>query len=296
VVTGARFRELFAFGRDTFVMGIGWQFISASQTILLTRLLGLETAAVWTYCTRSYGVVTLLVWRMGDYSAPALTEMMVRGERDRLLQRFREITVFSASVSVVGAALLAVGNSPFVWFWSGGEIHWPPVNNLLLAVSCFLATAVRPHTGLASQTKQFGFLRFVFLAEGLVFVGLNLLAYRLAGMTTLLVLSILCTLSFTLPYGLYRTQNYFGLSRRELAGWFRPTGQLALWLLPVALGTAWLARGLSPVWQLGVNGLVTGLWGGVMLLRHGLGQPLQAEIIARAPVRLKDVLKRLMMA
>jgi O-antigen/teichoic acid export membrane protein len=295
-VTGARFRELFAFGRDTFFMGVGWQFISASQTLLLTRLLGLETAAVWSVCTRSYGVVTMLVWRIFDFSTPVLAEMMVRGERDRLLRRFREITVFSASVSIVGGTLLAVCNGPFVWLWTGGKIHWSPVNDLLLAVSCLIATSVRPHTTLAVQTKQFGFLRFIFLVEGLVFVGLNLLAQRVAGMTTMLVLSILCTLAFTLPYGLNRTHHYFGLGWRELAGWFRPTGQLILWLVPVALGTWWLARGLPTSWQLGVNLLVTGLWGGVMLLQHGLGQTLQAEIISRAPVRLKDVLKRLMTA
>jgi O-antigen/teichoic acid export membrane protein len=294
VVSRVRFQELFAFGRDTFLMGVGWQFISASQTILLTRFLGLETAAVWSVCTRIYGLVTVLVWRIFDFSTPALVEMMVRGERNRLLKRFREITVFSASLSVAGGALLAVCNSPFVWLWTGGKIHWSPVNDLLLAVSCVVATTVRPHTTLAVQTKQFGFLRFIFLVEGLAFVGLNLLAHQMAGMTTMLVLSILCTLAFTLPYGLWRTRHYFNLGGRELAGWFRPTGQLALRLVPVALATWWLARGLPTPWQLGVNLLVSGLWGGVMFVRHGLGEPLQAEIFARSPVRLKGVLKRLM--
>lgn len=293
-ITWARFRELFAYGRDTFLMGVGWQFIFFSQTILLTGLLGLETAAVWSVCTRTYTVVTQLVWRIFDYSSPALVEMMVRGEREHLLKRFRDVTIFSASLSMVGATLLAVCNSPFVWIWTNGKIHWAPVNDLLLAASCIVATAVRPHTTLATQTKQFGFLRFVYLVEGLVFVGLNLLAYRVAGMTTMLVFSILCTLSFTLPYGFWRTRHYFGLSRRELASWFRPTAQLALWLLPVALGTAWLARDLPPLWRLGVNLLVAGLWSGGMFLRHGLDESLQAEIIARAPARLKSVLKRLM--
>jgi hypothetical protein len=115
-------------------------------------------------------------------------------------------------------------------------------------------------------------------------------------MTTLLVFSIVCTLIFSLPYGLHRTRLFFGLGRREMAGWFRPTGQLALWVLPVALGTAWLARGLQTPYQLSVNLLVTGLWGGVTLLRHGLGEQLQAEIISRAPVRLKSVFKWLMPA
>jgi O-antigen/teichoic acid export membrane protein len=292
----ARFHELFAFGRDSFLMGIGWQFITASQTILLTRFLGLETAAVWTVCTRTYGMVIMLVARIFDFATPALTEMMVRGERDRLLRRFREITVSSASLSVLAATLLAVGNGPFVWLWTHGKIHWSPVNDLLLALLCLVAMSVRPHTVLAVQTKRFGFLRFIYLVEGLVFVGLYGLAHRVGGITTMLALSILCTLSFTLPYGLWRTRGYCGLDGRTLAGWYRPTGQLILWLAPVALGTWWLTRSLSPLWQLTINLLGTGLWGGVMLLRRGLDKSFRAEMMERIPLRLKGAARRLLAA
>jgi O-antigen/teichoic acid export membrane protein len=292
-VTWVRFRELFAYGRDNFLMGVGWQFISASQTILLTRLLGLETAAVWTFCTRSYGVVTLLAWRIFDYSTPALTEMMVRGERDRLLRRFRDITVFTASVSVVGAALLAVCNGPFVWLWTGGKIHWAPVNDLLLAVSYLIATAVRPHTTLATQTKRFGFLRFVFLVEGMAFVGLNLLAYRLAGMTTLLVFSIVCTLTFSLPYGLHRTRQYFGLGWRELARWFDPTLRLSLWVVPIGGLAWWLTKDEPAILQLAVRGGIFGVWTAWAFLRHGLPASLQMEIHHRAPGWSKPFFARL---
>jgi O-antigen/teichoic acid export membrane protein len=292
----SRFQELFTFGRDSFLMGVGWQFISASQTILLTRFLGLETAAVWNVCTRIYTMTTMLVWRIFDFSTPALAEMIVRGERDRLLRRFREITVFSAGLSIVGGTLLAVCNGSFVWLWTGGKIHWWPVNDLLLAILCFVATALRPHVTLATQTKRFGFLRFIFLVEGLVFVGLNLLAHEVSSMTTMLTFSILCTLSFSLPYVLWRTRDYYGLSWRELAEWYRPTWRLTLWLVPAAIAIWWLAHGLPASWQLTVNLLLTGLWGGVMLLRHGLGKPLQTEIIGKTPVRLRAMLKQVMAA
>jgi O-antigen/teichoic acid export membrane protein len=290
-VTWVRFCELFYYGRDNFLIGIGWQFISASQTILLTRFLGLDAAAVWSICTRSYGVVTMLIWRVVDFSTPMLVEMMVREETDRLLRRFREITILSSSISVLGAALLAVCNGSFLWLWTGGQIHWAPLNNLLLALSCVVVTAVRPHTMLATQTKQMGLLRFIFLLEGLVFVGLNLLTQHLAGMTTMLVISVLCTLCFTLLYGLRRTQKYFGLSVQELSCWFSPAGQLALRLIPIALGTWLLVRGLPPIWQMTTNLLITGLWGGVMLFKYGLGKQLQIELIAKSPINLRNLLK-----
>jgi O-antigen/teichoic acid export membrane protein len=248
---------------------------------------------VWSVCTRSYGVVTLLVWRIFDFSTPALAEMMVRGERDRLLRRFREITVFSASLSVVGGTLLAVCNSSFVWLWTGGKIHWSPVNDLLLAVACVVATAVRPHTTLAVQTKLFGFLRFIFLVEGLAFVGLNLLAYRLAGMTTMLVLSILCTLVFSLPYVLRRTRHYFELSWRELARWFEPVLRLSVWVVPAGLVIWWLTQDEPASRQLAVRGGVFGLWTTWAFLRHGLPASLQVEIHRRAPGWSKPFFNRI---
>ena len=283
VITWARFRELFAFGRDSFLMGIGWQFISASQTILLTRFLGLETAAIWSVCTRTYTVVIMLVSRIFDFSTPALTEMMVRGERDRLLRRFREITVFSAGLSLVAGTLLAVCNSPFVLLWTGGKIHWSPINDLLLAVLCFVATFVRPHTGLATQTKQFGFLRFIYLVEGLAFVGLNLLAHRLAGMTTMLVFSIVCTLAFTLPYGLYRTRLYFGLTRLDLARWFEPMLRLSAWVIPAGILTWWFTQNSTAILQLVLRGGILGIWTAWAFLRYGLPVSLRMEIHRRAP-------------
>src|SRR6266446_6826916 len=57
-VTGAMFAELFRFGRDLFLFALGSQLINASQVIVVARCLGLDAAANWSVCTRSYTVVT----------------------------------------------------------------------------------------------------------------------------------------------------------------------------------------------------------------------------------------------
>ena len=85
VITWERFRELFDFGRDIFIYSVGTQLINASQTILLTRLLGLEASAAWNVCTRAYAVLTQVIYRIFDNSAQALAEMMVRGEKETAL-------------------------------------------------------------------------------------------------------------------------------------------------------------------------------------------------------------------
>jgi O-antigen/teichoic acid export membrane protein len=284
------FRELFAFGQGLFLVSVGTQLISTSQTILLTRLLGLETAAVWNVCTRVYTMLTMVVWRILDYSAPALSEMVVRGERGRLAGRLRDMTVLMTSLSVVGGTLFATGNDSFVRFWTMGKINWPEVNNVLLALWFLASTVMRIHTGFVGITKQFDFLRFIFLVEGTAFVSLNLLAHHASSMTLMLAFSLICTLAFSLPYGLWRTQRYFHFNWRELAGWFRPTWQMAWRFVPLAAIIWWLSRNLPPRWQFVSNVTLSGFCGLVLLLRYGLGETLKREFIHRAPARLQKFL------
>ena len=291
-VTGARFRELFAFGNDIFIYSLGSQLINASQAILLTRLLGLETAAVWNICTRTYTVLMQIIFRFFDYSAPALAEMMVRGEKSLLAERFKQIVVFSLGTAVAAGGLFALCNNAFVNLWTHGRIGWPPVNDLLLAVWLVVCTAMHAHTGLVGLSKKFHFMRYLFFIEGSAFVGLTLAFYQHGGITTMLVASIVCTCSFSLPYGMHRTRNYFGLGWRQLADWHRPALVLAFWLLPAGILIWWFTRNLPVALRLGLGGGVFGLWSAWALIRHGLNASLQVEVARRLPPRIRSMLTR----
>ena len=284
------FRELFAFGQGLFLVSIGTQLISTSQTILLTRLLGLEAAAVWNICTRVYTMLTMVVWRILDYSAPVLSEMVARGERKRLAIRLRDITVLMAGLSVAGGTLLAAGNHSFVRLWTLGKINWPEANNVLLATWFFISTIMRIHTGFVGITKQFGFLRFIFLIEGFAFVSLNLLAHHISSMTLMLVISIICTLTISLPYGLWRTHEYFSMNGREMAAWFRPTWQMAWRLVPLAVMIWWLSRNLPARWQFISNVALSGFCAMILLLRYGIDETLKTEFIHRSPAWMRRFL------
>ncbi|MEJ0088401.1 MAG: lipopolysaccharide biosynthesis protein [Limisphaerales bacterium] len=283
VITWERFRELFDFGRDIFIYSVGSQLINASQAILLTRLLGLEAAAVWNVGTRAYLVLTQVLNQMFGFAAPALAEMMVRGEKERLCHRFKQITILSVNLAVAAGTLFALCNSAFVTVWLRNKIAWPSVNDVLLAVWLVICVTMRVHTGLAGQTKQFRFMRYIFFIEGLAFVGLTLAFYKFGGITMMLCVSILCTVSFSLPYGLYRTHEYFGLSWIELVNWHRPALMLVFWLLPAGVLTWWLTRDLSAWLRLGIGGGVFSLWTAWIFMQHGLNPALQNEIFRRAP-------------
>jgi len=407
------FRELFAFGRDFFLFAIGSQLVNASQTLLLTRFFGLETAAVWSICTRVYLLLSQLISRIFDYSSAAFAEMMVLGETPLLQRRFREVVILSSSLSAAAAVMLALCNSSFVSVWTSGRInslncfpadirepavlanklvqqtdlvsqflwanisppaqvkiqallaskageddlkillahefnailngttiyergrfaqinlssesksqlvgsrqpteqlrlnrylledaypgqfansrkaHWSPLNDLLLGLWLIVSVFINLHTGLAGQTKIFGFMRFLPFIEGSVFIVLTVLLIRFGGVTLMLVLSILCSAAFRLPYGLNRTREYFQLPVTEVMRWHRTVLRLLLLLAPVGMVVWWGTRGFASSAALAIVGCSMGLWTGFVLLRFGLSPALKAELARRAPAWARPVL------
>jgi O-antigen/teichoic acid export membrane protein len=277
-----RFWEIFAFGRDMFFYAIGGQLVTASQTILITRTLGLDSAAIWTVCTRTFALVSMVVYRVFDYSCAALAEMIVRNETQRLSERFKSIVMVSGSLTVWAGFMFALCNQPFVSLWTNGQIRWNPLNDWLLAVWLLLSVLARSHAGVIGLTKDFRFLRFIYFLEGIFFVAAALLVLRAAGITGLIGVSIFASLSFSLPYSIWRTSRYFSVSsRQELGVWMLPVWRLFLLLLPVA-GALWLvASRLPALGQFVLNAAVMGIVGGIAFWRWGLDSSLRNELRSR---------------
>jgi O-antigen/teichoic acid export membrane protein len=286
-----KFHELFAFGRDMFLFQLGSQFVNLSQTLLLTRLIGLNAALTWGICTRAYTILVQVISRIFDFSSSALAEMIVRKERDRLLRRFREIAILSVNLAVAGGVLFAVCNGSFVEVWTAERIQWSPWNDVLLAVWLVVCMTVRVHIGLIGQTKAFRSLRYLYFIEGFAFIGLTVLLHQFGGITMMLTISIICSLSCTLPYGLWRSREYFQLTWRELAGWHRSALMLVAVTVPVAIINWWLVRNLAALPKLMADS-VLGIWTALMFLRYGLSASLRAEAYRRAPVWARPMLAR----
>lgn len=290
----ARFRELFWFNLDVFLYLLGVQVVSASQGLLVTRWLGLEATAVWSICTRTYRFLVQAVNRPFDYSCPALAEMIVRREKERLFRRFRSLTVLAGSLAVWAGVLFAVCNQPFVQVWSGGKIGWHWINDVLLAAWLAAGAPAYCHLGLVGQRKEFREMRYLFLVEGLCFVGLSLAVLAWGGIAAMLVVSVLCTLSIRVPYALWRTRTFFQLTWKAVAWeWTGPSLRLALLLAPLGFLTAQLAPLCSPTVFLAVGGPGLGLVGLALLVRYGVTRELQEELLDRSPAWVRRPLRSL---
>ncbi|MGA9450473.1 MAG: oligosaccharide flippase family protein, partial [Verrucomicrobiia bacterium] len=228
------FKEIFVFGKDIFLVSVGTQLIMASQTIVITRMLGLEATAIWSVGLRLFNLISQVIWRISDMSGPAFAEMMVRGELSRLRERYREVVMLTASLSGFAAVSFALCNSLFIPLWTHGKIQWPMTSDLLLGVWMIVLAVLHCHSAFVLITKKIGFMRYVYFVEGVVFVSLSLLVAREGGLPAIIACSIVCSTAFSGAYGVWRISRYFGFSFGEVAlGWLRPMARVLLFYLPI---------------------------------------------------------------
>jgi O-antigen/teichoic acid export membrane protein len=223
------FRKLFRFGGGLFLMNLGSQLASASQIIVVSRLLGLEAASIWAISTKVFTLAQQFVARILDASAGGLAEMVVKGERERLRLRFSHIVILSAVCAVAAAAGIALLNQPFVEIWTSGRISWHPLNDLLLALVLFVTSITRCHTGLVGLTKQIRGMKYIYLVEGIAFIAAAFSLGSKFGFSGLLTASIVCNIAITGFYSSWRSANYFAIGFREILAWIvRPSLLLVL--------------------------------------------------------------------
>jgi len=221
------FRDLMNFGSGLFLMNLGAQLTSASQVVIVSRLLGMEAAATWSISTKIFSMAQQFVSRVLDSSAGGLAEMVVREETAQLQKRFKDLVSISAVMAVAASAAIALTNSAFVQIWTAGNVFWNPWNDLLLTCVLYSTAVTRCYTGLVGISKQIRNMRFVYLLEGLVFISLSVCIVPWLGLAGLLIAALGCNIAITGTYSIRNSAVYFGISWLNVIGWVaRPAGIL----------------------------------------------------------------------
>lgn len=290
--TWTRFHEVFAFGKDLFLFALGSQMINASQPILVNRCLDVVgAAAVWMVCTRAYFVVCQLVWKFFEAACTPLSEMLVREETELCIQRFRGVTILTASSAVLTSILFVACNQTFVQLWMGEKYCWSAWNDLLLGIWAVVMAIQRCHVGLLGAKKQLQVVKYIYFLEGTLFICLALLFTRQGGFPALIGSSILSTLTCSFFYGSYTTMKDFRVSLRELVcDWMGPARRLAAFMVPLAWIVWMAASRLPPIAALAVMAVVIGGVGTVLFFRIGLDLSLQKEFARKMPRKIAEIL------
>jgi O-antigen/teichoic acid export membrane protein len=289
-----RFRELFNYGAEMFLISIGTQLILSSQTMLVSRQLGLEAAALWSVMTKVFTLVSQIVLKIVGNAMPAFAEMQVRREWDRLWSRYRALFITTNVFAGFCAVLFTACNGPFVTLWVQGKFSWPPLDNALLAVWLVISTQQCCHNSLIMCLKEIRSLKYVYLLEGAVFIGAALAVLPSDGITGMLICSVAATTLFTWFVGAWRVK---GLSKTGwkplLWDWQLPLFRLLAVLVPLALVMGWLLRGQSAWLRLLVPGALLSFIGAWIALRFALPFDLTVEISGKLPPPLRRLVAAL---
>jgi len=301
-VSWHHFTGLFDYGKDMFLVAVGAQLILSSQPFVINDALGSAAQAAWATGTRAFAMIAQVIWRIFDYSGSAFSEMIVRGERELLRERYQAVLTVSASLGGVAAVCFALCNSAFVTVWTHGKIPWSPLNDLLLGVWMIVLAISHCHDTFVLLTKKVGGMRYVFFIEGLIFAGSALLTVRWGGLPAVILCSIVCSTCFSGAYGLWRASRYFHVPIREVAlAWLAPMAKVLLWFIPAALFLWWACNQLNwlPVqgawhalFDLVFKATLGGTLGLYLLLRFGLPAAFKKELLLRSPPRLNPWLRR----
>jgi O-antigen/teichoic acid export membrane protein len=274
----AIFKQLFWFANDLLLLAIGVQLVNASQVIVITRSLGLEAAAVWLVAMKGFGVAQQFVWRLWDYASTAVSEMIVREERDRLYHRFKTFWICTASMSAVIGIAVAVCNESFLAVWTNRRIAWNGLNDFLLPLVLVVTSVTRVQAGLIVTTKNIRGLRYMYFAEGVTFVALGFLFAPLFGFSAVLISAVITNIGFTGVYSTRRTAEEFGVARRTVMSWLAPACRVTAVLAPLGMAAWWLTLALPDKWRLAANAIIMATAGAMLLWRFGIPGELRVEL------------------
>jgi O-antigen/teichoic acid export membrane protein len=280
-----RFRELFSYGKDVFLVNVGNQVLEASQLIIVTRTMGLTAAAVWSVSTKLFTLVYQLVTKIEGTAVVFFAEMMVRGERERLVARFRQVYQLTAAVAVVAVAVMAAVNRPFVFVWANPSLAWEPPLSGLLALLILLSAVTRCSGDLIIHTKDIGAFRYLYFLEAMMFVLLAVWLGAQFGFYGILGSSIVCLLVFRATYTTWRMARYFSLPGVTFWWtWLKRPILAGMILLPFVISSLWLTKSVTSLWgQLFVAVAWVSIPAAITLLFVGLPRDVRNELALRWP-------------
>jgi O-antigen/teichoic acid export membrane protein len=280
-----RFRELFIFAKDIFLVNIGNQVLEASQLMIITRTMGLTAAASWSVSTKLFALVYQLTNKIEGTAIVFFAEMMVRGEKNKLAERFRQIYQITAGIGVTALTVVASVNYIFVSLWAEAQLAWPLLLSVLTAVFIFLNTLTRCGANLIAHSKNIAALRYVYFMEAIAFVSLSLVLSFRFGFYGVLVASIVSLLLFRAPYITWRVAEYFDVPAIDFVwNWLRRPLLAAIILLPFVTTCSWLAGSASNLWaQLFIAATWVGFPAAITFMFIALPHDVRQEFAQRWP-------------
>lgn len=282
-------REMFILGKDIFLINVGHQVLEASQLMIITRTMGLNAAAIWSVSTKLFTLVYQLIYKVEGTAIVFFSEMMVRGERELLALRFKNIYCITAGLAAVSLACATVVNPFFIAVWAEPKLSWAPYLGLFLSVVVFINCLFKCLVELIIHTKKIRSLRYIFFFEALGFLITAVIAGHYVGFIGILLASIVCAVLFRGIYCYRRVAAYFSIPVSTFIWkWLKRSIFTFIALLPFIVLTDFVIGRLSDPWvRLGASMFWIGIPATFALIFFAIPPETRQEVMSRSGLKFR---------
>jgi O-antigen/teichoic acid export membrane protein len=283
------FIRTFQYGRDVLMLNFGSQLINASQIMIISRWISLDAAATFAVSTKVYSMAMMVIANPIATAVPGLIEMHVRNEHQRFVERYWDLMTLVLAASTTIATALVIGNRSFISIWTHGTIQWPWACDFILALLIIMRNVNGCFLNLFGVTKDWRPVRYIYLAEGLVFVPLAILLSKPYGMTGILLASLIAHILATTTLSARAAGRIIGSLMRIRNGLMTSMGLIA-GAASISYAGVWL--GACP-WIMIITAVGTSLLFLAVAWQMILPQDFRREASARfasASLKLKSML------
>ena len=189
-----RARELFGFSSAVFVIIVGVQVVFASQSLIITKILGLGAVASFAVCSKVPMLMLQLIWRPFDAFSPRWQIYWSQGKTEELTREYRHLVRLSLGLAVLAMIGCFAMNRWFVVIFGKQSLYSGKPFDFFFAI--FVLTQVWIHCTacnfvLARRMK--GFAAF-FAADTVVALSVAVLGTKWFGLTGYMAFTALYSL------------------------------------------------------------------------------------------------------
>lgn len=132
-------RELFGFSSALFVISIAVQIVFMSQSLVITKILGLAAVASFTVCSRVPMLLMQAIWQPFDAFAPRWQIYWAKGQKAALTQEYRRMSRFTMGLAAAGAVCCFAMNRWFVFIFGKESLYAGKTFDFFFAVFVMLS-------------------------------------------------------------------------------------------------------------------------------------------------------------
>lgn len=118
-----RLRQLYSFSGALFVIQIANAIMLSGQTLIVTKLFGLEGAAGYNVCSKLFLAARALAWQLYQSFLPGWQQLYLKGKLYDLIGQWRLRFDLLLSATVAGVIVFIAGNRWFVNIWAKPELY-----------------------------------------------------------------------------------------------------------------------------------------------------------------------------